>query len=397
MSDSRVTRFPGRASGPRERIADFCAHCRANGLAVGVEEGALALAALTRVDAADPVEVRVALGAVMAKSPDERRRFAELFDAYWLNRNAARTRTAATARKPASRTRRPGLLAPADRDEDGTGAPDTPDDGGDEAAHGTGEGRLQGARTTNLARVDLREVVDPADFAAATAAAEAMARAIRHRRSRRTRADPRAARLDLGRIVRRSLATDGEPLHLYRRRRIDRPARLVAFCDVSGSMGPYARVFLAFIKGLIGADLAAEAFLFHTRLVRITDALRDGDSLRAVNRLNLLAEGFGGGTRIGANLAAFEAGYARRIVSGRTVLVVLSDGYDTEPPEVVADALARLRRRGCRILWLNPLKGWRGYEPVARAMAAALPHLDLFAAANTLDSLAALEPELARL
>ena len=162
-------------------------------------------------------------------------------------------------------------------------------------------------------------------------------------------------------------------------------------------MAVYARVFLAFLKGLMTADSHTDAYLFHTRLVRISDALRDKDALRAVNRMSLLAQGFGGGTRIGGNLAAFNQTYAKRLVSGRSVVLILTDGFDTDPPALIGAELARLKRRGCRIVWLNPLKGWQGYQPVAAGMAAALPHLDLFAAANTLATLAELEPELARL
>ena len=159
----------------------------------------------------------------------------------------------------------------------------------------------------------------------------------------------------------------------------------------------YARVFLAFLTGLMRADGNSDAYLFHTRLVRITEALRDEDSLRALSRLTLLADGFGGGSRIGAALDQFAATYARRFVTGRSVVLIMSDGYDTDPPERLGTALAQLQRRGCRIVWLNPLKGWAGYAPVATGMAAALPYLDHFAAAGTLSDLAALEQELARL
>ena len=172
---------------------------------------------------------------------------------------------------------------------------------------------------------------------------------------------------------------------------------VVALLDVSGSMTVYARVLLSFVRGLTSADSRTDAYLFHTRLVRISDALRDHDTLRAAGRMSMMAEGFGGGTRIGGNLKAFNEQYARHGVGGRSVVLILSDGYDTDPPELVDAALARLKKRGCRIVWLNPLKGWKDYAPVARGMAAALPHLDLFAPAATLDDLAALEPVLAGL
>ncbi len=171
----------------------------------------------------------------------------------------------------------------------------------------------------------------------------------------------------------------------------------MALCDVSGSMSVYAQVFLAFLAGLMRADTAADAYLFHTRLVRITEALRDKDAMRAIGRMSLMADGFGGGSKIGPSLMRFADTYAKRFVDGRSVVLILSDGYDTEAPDMIAAALEKLRKRGCKVIWLNPLKGWADYAPVAEGMAAALPHLDVFKAANTLGDLAALEQELAHL
>ncbi|MCR9271936.1 MULTISPECIES: VWA domain-containing protein [Mameliella] len=106
---------------------------------------------------------------------------------------------------------------------------------------------------------------------------------------------------------------------------------------------------------LIGADLHGDAYLFHPRLMRITDALRDRDMLRAAGRLSLMVEGFGGGTVIGGALRTFNRGYAARALNGRTAVLILSDRYCTGPPEAVAEELARLRRRTRRIVWLTPL------------------------------------------
>lgn len=394
-----VTRFPARAGSPAERVAGFMAHLRANGLRLGVAETALALEALGAVEAGDLDQTRAALKAVCAGSADEHARFDDLFDAYWRNRGRDRQRTARSDMREQTHhrtnTRKPLLeqAQPATR----TGAPDTPDGDDNDAAEQTGEGRLIATRTRNLTKIDMRAFLTPEDVAEAQAIAQRLARAIRDRRSRRTRASQRRQRLDMRRVVRSSLATGGEPIRLHHRARPERPAQLTVICDVSGSMQVYAKVFLAFTKGLMGADLKTDAYLFHTRLVRVTEALRDGDTLRAAGRLSLLAEGFGGGTRIGDALQDFARLHARHRLGGRSVVVILSDGYDSGPPERIAGALARIRKRGARIVWLNPLKGWKDYEPVARGMAAALPYLDLFAPANTLDSLAALEPELARL
>jgi uncharacterized protein with von Willebrand factor type A (vWA) domain len=173
--------------------------------------------------------------------------------------------------------------------------------------------------------------------------------------------------------------------------------RIVALCDVSGSMTVYARVFLAFLKGLVAADTKTDAYLFHTRLMRVTDALKDNDSLRAAARLYLMAEGFGGRTDIAGSLRSFLDGYGARALDGRTVVIVLSDGYCSSDPEALSAALRGIRRQARRIVWLNPLNGWKRYAPVAAALAAAQPHLDAHLPANAADALTALETEFARL
>ena len=259
------------------------------------------------------------------------------------------------------------------------------------------QGESIATRVANLRRRDLREVVSADDIRLAETVARRIGAALRDRRSRRAKAAAKGAKIDLRRTLRASLSTGGEPFRLKKRRRPDRPVRIAALVDVSGSMQPYARPFLAFLAGLMRADPAADAYLFHTRLVRVTEALRDEDPFRALNRITLLADGFGGGSRIGAALHHFATTHARAHVDGRSVVMILSDGYDSAPGSEIGAALDRLSKRGCRILWLNPLKGWRDYAPVAAGMAAALPHLDLFAPAATLDDLAALETELATL
>ncbi len=125
--------------------------------------------------------------------------------------------------------------------------------------------------------------------------------------------------------------------------------------------------------------------------------MRDRDVARAVDRLSLLAQGIGGGTRIGECLATFNRWHAKRVINARTAVMIVSDGYDTGAPERLAEEMRRLRRRCRRIVWLNPLIGWREYAPEARGMQAALPYVDLFAPAHNLASLAALEPYLARI
>lgn len=392
-----ATRFPERAEGIADRMTGFMAHLRYNGMTVGVSETECALDALAEIDASDPHQARLALKAICANDAERFEQFDELFNAYWYNEGRERSRAGREDEKPHQKNRWSNqTLLEKHVEGAGTGTQDLPDDSDDGDASSSGEGKLIATKVRNINKSDLREFMKPEDLRRAEMVAEQIAKAIRNRRSRRRRAARRGASLDLRKIARQSVATGGEPIRLIKRTKPDRPVQLVALLDVSGSMTVYARVFLAFLKGLMSADQRTDAYLFHTQLVRISDALRDGDTFRAVNRLSMMAQGFGGGTKIGSNLELFNAQYASQSVNGRTTVLILSDGYDTDPPEKISGALARLKKRGCKIIWLNPLKGWKDYEPVAAGMAAALPHLDLFAAATTLDDLAALEPHLER-
>lgn len=392
---SRVTKFAGRDPGPAARVAGFIANLRDNGLRLGVAEADLALAALVQVEAIRPDDSRRALRAVCTGCKEEAERFDDLFDSYWMDMGRVRQKVVPSRQTSA----RDGVHSSRDAKGEDAGASGTstaPDDQ-DGAADSDGTGKLVATEQRNLNRRDLRELVRPEEIAEAEKVARRIGAALRDTRSRRRIAARKGDRLHFRKTIRHSLATGGEPLRLLRKKRPDRTRKIVALCDVSGSMSVYAQVFLAFLAGLMRADTAADAYLFHTRLVRITEALRDKDAMRAVGRMSLMADGFGGGSKIGPSLMRFAETYAKRFVDGRSVVLILSDGFDTEAPDVIAAALKKLRKRGCKVIWLNPLKGWTDYAPVAEGMAAALPYLDAFKAANTLGDLAALEQELAHL
>lgn len=395
----QVTRFPSRAEGLADRMAGFMAHLRMNGVAVGVAETGDALAALAAVEATDVAQAREALCVLLSGDAESWRKFHDLFDAYWFNAGKQKQGTAKSDHVKVQAAR--PLLWQTHFGENAEGGAESAEealasDGGDGEAEGT-DGRLIATQTDNLTRRDLRELMDEDSLRRAEAAAMRIARVIRDRRSRRRKQALRGPQLDMRRIQRASLARGGEPLELHRRSRPPRPLQIVALCDVSGSMTVYARVFLAFLKGLVSSETRTDAYLFHTRLMRVTDAMRDHDTLRAASRLSLMAEGFGGGTDISGSLERFLNGYGARALNGRTVVIILSDGYCTSDPEALGAALAKLRKKARRIVWLNPLKGWRDYAPVAASMQAALPYLDAHLPANTLEALGALEQEFARL
>ncbi|HZD90494.1 MAG TPA: VWA domain-containing protein, partial [Pseudolabrys sp.] len=233
--------------------------------------------------------------------------------------------------------------------------------------------------------------------AKAEALAERLARVMRARLTRRERVRRRGSRLDLRRTIHRSVAHGGTPIELAWRKRKDKPLRLVILLDASGSMNLYTAFFVRFVHGVVDAFREAEAFVFHTRLAHVSASLRERDVARAIDKFALMAQGIGGGTKIGESLATFNRWHARRVINSRTAVMILSDGYDTGEPERLAEEMRRLSLRCRRIVWLNPLIGWRGYAPEARGMQAALPYVDLFAPAHNLESLAALEPYLARI
>ena len=267
-------------------------------------------------------------------------------------------------------------------------------DGDDDADPG---GRREGAsRAENLAATDIRHIVDPDEIAKVHALAARLARTMRARLVRRQQARRRGRRLDIRRTIHRSVSKGGTPVDLVWRRRKVKPLRLVVLLDASGSMNLYTAFFVRFLHGVVDAFREAEAFVFHTRLAHVSPTLRDRDVARAVDRLGLMAQGIGGGTRIGESLATFNRWHARRVINSRTAIMIVSDGYDTGEPERLAAEMRRLRQRCRRIIWLNPLIGWKSFSPQARGMQAALPHVDLFAPAHNLESLAALEPYLAR-
>ena len=394
----QATRFPSRADGLADRMSGFIAHLRMNGLRVGPRETGDALAALTAIEATDADQARQALCALLAGDAEDWRKFDDLFDAYWFNVGRQRggiakdTNVRVQSAKPMIWQQQDQPAEGAEAESDQALAPG----GGDGEAEGM-DGHLIATRTDNLSRRDLREMMDEDMLHQAEAAATALARAIRDRRSRRRKRALRGPALDMRRIQRASLARGGEPMELFRKARPPRPMRIVALCDVSGSMTVYSQVFLAFLKGLIGSGTQADAYLFHTRLMRVTDALRDHDTVRAAGRLSLMAEGFGGGTDISGSLDALLNGCGARALNGRTIVLILSDGYCSSDPAALGAALARIQRKARRIVWLNPLKGWQNYQPVAAAMQAAMPHLDAHLPANTLDALAALEPQFRKL
>jgi uncharacterized protein with von Willebrand factor type A (vWA) domain len=210
------------------------------------------------------------------------------------------------------------------------------------------------------------------------------------RRARRYRAAPRGRRFDLRRTVRASLRTQGEPFHRAWRNRRSKRRPLVLLLDVSGSMSSYSRALLQFGYAAVRAGQRVEVFAFGTRLTRLTRALRRSEPDTAMRQVAASVVDWEGGTRIGASLKELLDRYGQSAWMRGSVVVLCSDGLERGDPLLLAAQMARLARLARRLVWVNPLKGSPRYQPLARGMAAALPHVDSFLPGHNLQSLESL-------
>jgi len=378
------------------RLAAFLKTLRDSGFAVGLAEGQDAAELMTAGYAAKPGLLRSAFKHLFSARKSDWEKFDGIFDAFWLG---MRVRSRSMTSGSSKAANNPSLKSLADSQRSGgeTAMDQMPstDDGGVDRS---GEGRMEGAsRADNLAEVDFRKMADPVQIEQAHEAAARLAHAMRTRLTRRDLARRHGYRLDLRRTIHGNISHGGVPIDLVRRQRKTKPLRLVMLLDASGSMSMYTGVFLRFIHGVLDQFREAEAFLFHTRLAHVSDAMKEKDAARALDRLSIMAQGTGGGTRIGESLQTFNRWHAARVIHSRTVVMIVSDGYETGDAALLGREMAALGRRCRRIVWLNPMMAWQGYSPEAKGIKAALPHVDLYAPANTLKSLTALEPYLAKL
>jgi uncharacterized protein with von Willebrand factor type A (vWA) domain len=211
---------------------------------------------------------------------------------------------------------------------------------------------------------------------------------LERRRTRRYELHPHGRRLAPRAMFRRNLATGGEITNWVWRRAVTRPRPLVVICDISGSMERHSRLLLRFAQALAASSaVKTESFVFGTRLTRVTRLMRDRDRDRALAKVADSVTDWAGGTRIGESFHEFNVKWARRTLRTSGVVIVVSDGWDRGDPALVAVESARLRRNCHRLIWLNPLAGTAGYQPLAAGMRAAFPYIDDFLAAGTVASL----------
>ncbi|MGZ4569543.1 MAG: vWA domain-containing protein [Blastococcus sp.] len=284
--------------------------------------------------------------------------------------------------------------APPDRKPAGSTPPQAEGTGLSSAGGGDDDGEA-GEREVVIAAASAEERLSHTSFADLTedelAGVRALVRRLvlrtPERRSRRTRPTARRGdRLDLRRTVRAAHRSGGDPARLVHAHRRSQPRRLVLLCDVSGSMEPYTRIYLALLQGAV-AGARAEAFVFATRLTRLTRQLSLRDADAALARAGAASSDWAGGTRLAEGIGGFVASYGRRGLARGAVVVILSDGWAQDDPAKVAESMARLRRLAHRIIWVNPRKAAPEYAPLVGGMAAALPYCDAFVSGHSLATL----------
>ncbi|MGZ8783895.1 MAG: vWA domain-containing protein [Gaiellaceae bacterium] len=351
-------------------VVTFGRVLREVGIEVGPGRVADAVRALDAVDVTRQEDVYFSLRQTLVSRHEELELFDRAFVAWFLRGPVAPLVREKERRKLAARI------------ESTLGS----DSGGDDAEV-VGEPIELGASAHELLRSKDFAEMSAEEFERARRLLLAIARSRPLRTSRRLTPDHRGDRLDLRRLIRRSLRTGGDPVDQAWKARKDVPRKLVVLCDVSGSMDAYARALLLFLHALVGAGRGVEAFGFGSRLTRLTRDLATRDPEAALARCTANERDWGSGTRIGASLKEFNDVYGRRALSRGAVVVIVSDGWERDDPEGVGREMARLARAAYAVIWVNPLKGNPDYQPLAGGMRAALPSIDRFLSGHNLRSL----------
>ncbi|HET6184577.1 MAG TPA: VWA domain-containing protein [Acetobacteraceae bacterium] len=375
----------------------FARLLRRAGLPVGPSEAVAGSRALTLVDLGDRTEARTALRAVMIHRREHREVFDAAFDLFWRDPTAAEQAVAAAlmnAQQEITREKpRPGARRVAEAFQP---PPERPQHEQDRPQIDVA---LTASEQERLQKMDF-EAMSAEEIAAAKREIRRLVLPLQHQVTRRFRPDARGPVFDLRRTIRQSLRQGGEIFDIARSRRTTRPPPLVVLCDISGSMGRYVQIMLHFLHAVTNHRDRVHVFLFGTRLTNITRQLRHRDPEVAFQMVAHIVPDFSGGTRIGEALDAFNRLWARRVLGQGAVVLLITDGLDRpreqDGARELTAAMDRLHRSCRRLVWLNPLLRWEGFEPKSQGIRAMLPHVDEFRPVHNLESLRGLVDSLSR-
>ncbi len=367
------------------------------GLGLSASTGQIAdlARALAWIDIARRDDFYSAARCLFVHSPDERALFDRAFDLFWAGQQEWLLEFSMTraGRAPIQ----PDALPPGEEAAPGADLTPSPEAGSDQP---------EPPETRATATYSAAEVLRQRDFSDFSEEDLEAARRFIHGliwrldprlTRRRVRSPKRGDALDLPRAVRQSLRHSGELVSLPWRRRKRKPRPLVVICDISGSMERYSRLLLDFLYALVQDSRQIEAFVFGTRLTRLTPALRRGSVAACLREVGDLVLDWSGGTRIGESLRTFNYTWSRRVLGRGAVAIIISDGWDRGEIALLEAEIARLGRSVSRLIWLNPLLGSPDYEPLVRGIQAVLPYVDDFLPLHNLASLQDLASRLGEL
>ena len=366
-------------------IVRFCHFLRTNGISAHLRQTMTALKAARTINVSDRQCFASVLQVSLCSTVDEWELFPKLFQQFWEGpppgpRSASAQNRATASNSTETWNEGPSVFL------DQPANQSTTHDGNSRAVYGASTQQC-------LRKVDFSEVPYD-DLSALEELSLRLLRQMSLRLSRKFAISHRTARIDLRRSIRRSIGYGGEPIVLAYKGRKPNKNRLIILLDISGSMNFYSMFLVRFAYALQAHFQHVHTFLFSTNIVEISDMLRARSLWEALRKLSQRSAGWSGGTKIGEALREFHRLYGKKLLSHDTVFIMLSDGWDTGEPELLATQMRCARRRVERILWLNPLLGLKDYQPITRGMAAALPYVDVFAPAHNLESLLALEKHL---
>ncbi|HQX63699.1 MAG TPA: VWA domain-containing protein, partial [Thermomicrobiales bacterium] len=339
---------------------------------------------------------------------EDREMFSVLFDAYWRSKRPANDQEQQIF-KPSDDSMEPIEGLDDAENEDGSGqsefgegmeglAVDDESDAGDlaDADDSDLESVLTYSGSEALRTKDFSEFTTE-ELEQARILMKRLKWEIGMRKSRRKVATPKGRYIDARRTMRKSLQTAGVPLRISERKVKMKPRSLVVICDISGSMDRYSRLLLQFIHTIENDMARVEAFVFGTRLTRITRVLKKRPIDEAITRVSKEVQDWAGGTRIGESIESFNQDWARRVLRNGAVVLIISDGWDRGDPQLLGNEMMRLQRSCYRMIWLNPLLGSPRYQPLTRGMQAALPYIDDFLPVHNLESLELLAEHLSNI
>ena len=365
-----------------ETLVSFCQFLRAKGVTPGLQQTIDSFEAARVVNPADRAALKSALKAILCSSKEEWDLFDGFFEEFWTARSYPPGEPQSDERGRRRRESKTSKEANGPADFSQLLERSNADESGQLVAGASSQDRLKKADFSTVPASDMAEL-DRFSLR--------LLNLMCRRVSRSFRGTKASARLDLGGTIRRSVPLGGTPLRLRFKGIKPRPLKLTILLDVSGSMNPYSLFLVRFAYALQKHFKRVSTFLFSTQIKEITAALKTRQLRDALDQLSREEAGWAGGTRIGESLRVFRNTHGRRLLTRRTVFIVLSDGWDTGEPELLASQLAAIQRRTQKLIWLNPLLGMEDYQPITRALNAALPFIDVFAPAHNLESLLQLE------